>query len=157
MDNSEILADIRKIVHAVNQESKQIEKEFGISIPQLLCIQHLNKSEDFRLTHKDISQKLSLNSSTVTGIIDRLEKKGLVARLPKKGDKRVTFISLTSRGEELIKSAPDLLHSRLLKKLKQASSSELEVVKNGLLILTQYLGLNNMSDPPIIFAETQTD
>lgn len=89
MKYTDILIRLRQIIRSVNLESKRIEKEYGISIPQLLCFHFLNEKENFQASHKEIKDFLKLNASTVTGIINRLEKKGFVARVPKKGDKRV--------------------------------------------------------------------
>ena len=77
----------------------------GAKIP-CLCLNFLNEKDDYQSTHKEIRNYLNLNSSTVTGIIDRLEKKGLVARLPKKEDKRTTYIALTSLGAKLLEKIP---------------------------------------------------
>ncbi|MEJ2595055.1 MAG: MarR family transcriptional regulator [bacterium] len=127
-DHTDILIMIRKIVRSINLESKKIQKDFGISIPQLLCLNYLGQQENYQGTHKELTVYLNLNSSTVTGIINRLEKKGLVARLPKKDDKRVTYISLTSAGFKLLGETPDLLHQKLLKKLYLIPESDLVTI-----------------------------
>ena len=41
MNFIDILIRLRKIVRSVNLESKRVEKEQGVSIPQLLCLQFL--------------------------------------------------------------------------------------------------------------------
>ena len=117
MDTTEILIKIRKIVRSINVESKKIQKEHGVSIPQVLCLHYLKNSENYMATQGEIRKFLNLNSSTISGIIDRLEAKGLVARLPRKGDKRVVNISLTSKGDSLLHKIPPLLQMRLSEKL----------------------------------------
>ena len=77
MNSLDILIKIRKIVRSLNLESKAIQKDFGLSITQLLCLSHLEKTPNYQTTHKELMELLSLNSSTVTGIINRLEKKRL--------------------------------------------------------------------------------
>jgi len=84
------MSSVRKIVRAVNLESKRIEKNFGISIPQLLILKYLNESPEYRSTMRNLREVLSLNASTVTGIVSRLESKGYIARLPDPKDKRST-------------------------------------------------------------------
>ena len=144
MELTEILSKIRVIVHTINLESKKIEKELGISIPQLLCIHHLNNAPEYKLSQKELCQKLSLNSSTISGIIDRLERKALVARLPKRGDKRISFISLTAKGHSLSKTAPDLLEQKLSKKLSKASHAEKERINDALNLLTSFLDIKDV-------------
>jgi DNA-binding MarR family transcriptional regulator len=76
------------MIRSINLESKRIQKEHGISIPQYLCLDYINSSENYRATTKDIGTHLNLNASTVSGIISRLEKKGYLAKLPNETDKR---------------------------------------------------------------------
>jgi hypothetical protein len=45
---SEVMISVRKIVRAINLESKRVEKNLGISIPQLLTLKHLNEQPDYK-------------------------------------------------------------------------------------------------------------
>lgn len=153
MDYTDILIKIRRIIRSINLESKKIQKEHGVSIPQVLCLNYLNECEDFQSTHKEIRNYLNLNSSTVTGIIDRLEKKGLVARLPKKGDKRVTYIALTSLGSKLLEKIPALLHERLSVKLESLTAEKIVELDQSLDLLIKYLDIKEVEASPVITFE----
>jgi|SRR6056297_3349173 len=153
MDSTQILIRIRKIVRSINLESKQIQKKYGISIPQLLCLQFLHESGNFQATHKAITRYLELNSSTVTGIINRLQKKGFVARLPKQQDKRTTYISLTSAGEQMLKNSPQLLHTRLSDKLDNISAESIEVISDSLDKIISLLEIQDMEASPVLVAD----
>ena len=50
------MSSVRKIVRAVNLESKRIEKNFGISIPQLLTLKYLNESPEYRSTMRNLRE-----------------------------------------------------------------------------------------------------
>ncbi|ASB50163.1 MarR family winged helix-turn-helix transcriptional regulator [Alkalitalea saponilacus] len=139
MDYKSILIKIRRIVRSINLESKKVQKDFGVSIPQILCLEFLKNSPNYQATQRAIREHLNLNSSTVTGIIGRLEKNGLLARLPKSGDKRVTHITLTSSGDELLQKTPDLLQQRLSSKLKRLSPEELQRMSDSLETLIELL------------------
>ncbi len=139
MDYKDILIRIRRIVRSINLESKKVQKDFGVSIPQILCLEYLKASPGYQATQRSIRDHLNLNSSTVTGIISRLEKKGYLARLPKSGDKRVMHISLTSSGDVLLKKTPDLLQQRLNKKLKGLPPGDLERIGSSLDLLIEML------------------
>jgi len=52
-------------------------------------------------TAKQLAEQLFLDSSTVTGILDRLENKGLVKRQPNSRDRRSLQVVLTNKGREL--------------------------------------------------------
>ena len=144
MDTTEILIKIRRIVRSINLESKKIQKIYGVSIPQILCLGYLQKSENYQATQGAIARFLNLNQSTVNGIIKRLEARGLIARLPKSGDKRVVRISLTSDGDKLLKKIPPLLHDRLSSKLEKLDEKELQKIEESLLLLTDILDIQDI-------------
>ena len=93
---------------------------------------------------------LSLNSSTVTGIVNRLEKNKLVSRLPKSGDKRVTYISITKTGSEVVEQAPDILHDQLASKIKALPISTRQKIKEALSIIVAAMEIEEMEAAPLI-------
>jgi DNA-binding MarR family transcriptional regulator len=131
MDYKDILIKIRRIVRSINLESKKVQKDFGVSIPQIF----------------------------VTGIIGRLEKKGFLARLPKSGDKRVMHIALTSSGDALLERTPDLLQQRLDEKLKGLSADELVRVGGALDLLIEMLEIeaSQADEMPLITGDFESD
>ena len=153
MDSTEILVKIRKIVRSINLESKKIQKEYGVSIPQVLCLSYLRNSEGFQSTQGEIRKFLNLNSSTINGIIRRLEKKGYLARLPKSGDKRVVKIALTTSGDQLLQRMPYLLHDQLSQRLQQLEQQELEEVLQSLDTLVYLLDIESVEASPVITIE----
>jgi len=153
METTDILIQIRKIVRSINLESKKIQKEYGVSIPQVLCLNYLHEASNFQATQGEVKRFLNLNSSTVSGIIHRLEKKGLVARLPKSGDKRVVNIALTSAGDELISSMPSVLHEQLSSKLETLQEPELAQIEESLHKLVSLLDIQAVEASPVITIE----
>jgi DNA-binding MarR family transcriptional regulator len=153
MESTDILIKIRKIVRSINLESKKIQKEYGVSIPQVLCLHFLKDSENFQATQGEIRKFLNLNSSTVSGIINRLEKKGLIARLPKTGDKRVVNISLTSSGDTLLQAIPSLLHEQLSNRLETLNPTKLKQLEAGLDTLVNLLEIQSVEASPLITIE----
>lgn len=155
MDTTEILIKIRKIVRSINLESKKIQKEYGVSIPQVLCLNFLHQSTNYQSTQGEIRKFLNLNSSTISGIINRLEKKGLIARLPKLKDKRVVNIALTSTGDELLKNIPSLLHEQLSEKLLTLDEQKLISVEQSLDTLIDMLDIKGIEASPMLTIEEE--
>jgi DNA-binding MarR family transcriptional regulator len=153
MEYTEILISIRKILRSINLESKKIQKEYGVSIPQLMCLEYLGNCDELRTTQGNIAKYLNLNSSTMSGIIDRLELKSLVARLPNTNDKRTVFISLTSKGSKLLNSTPQLLHQQLSNRLDKLPKEKIEQIKEGLEVLVDSLDITQVSASPILTIE----
>lgn len=157
MDTTEILITIRKIVRSINLESKKVQKEYGVSIPQILCLSYLHASPNFQSTQGEIRRFLNLNSSTTSGIIDRLENKGLLARLPKQGDKRVVNIALTSKGSELLTRVPPLMHDQLTEKLNSLPNIRLQKIQESLQTLVTLLDIGKIEASPLITSEEPID
>jgi len=150
MNSTDILINIRKIVRSINLESKKIQKDYGVSIPQVLSLNFLHQSENYQATQRELKLFLNLNSSTVTGIIQRLEKKGLIARLSKSGDKRLTHLVLTAKGEKLLIQIPPLLHDRLNHKLQNMNLPDLEEIEKVLEKLVDILQISAIDASPLI-------
>ena len=150
MNYAEILTDLRRIIRSVNLESKRIEKEFGVSIPQLLCLRYLYGRSGYKASHSEIKDYLSLNASTVTGIINRLEKKGLVAKLPRETDRRVSYVTITEHGAQLIKGPTVLIHERLGKKLETLTPAEIDELRRAFRVISSFLGVEDVDASPII-------
>ena len=153
MEYTEILINIRKIIRSINLESKRIEREFGISIPQYLCLNFLATTETYRATATEIGLHLNLNASTVTGIVSRLEKKGYVARLINPEDKRSSFIYLTALGDKIIKTIPKLLQDKRTLRLQELKSQELKQLQNSLDLLVKFMGVEDLDASPLLTPE----
>ena len=151
---SEIMSSVRKIVRAINLESKRVEKNFGISIPQLLTLKFLNESEGYKSSMKAIKEMLSLNASTVTGIVARLEQKGFVARLPIPKAKRSTPIVLTSKGSDLLKNTKESLHEKISKNLDLISEEEYQKILVSFETIIDFLNIEDLDASPIITGNT---
>lgn len=84
---------------AVNRTYKPLLDELGITYPQYLVLNAL--WEEDGQTVGSIAERLSLESSTVTPLIKRLESAALLTRARHRGDERRVLVALTKRGREL--------------------------------------------------------
>jgi len=149
-DYPNILTLIRKIIRSVDIDSKRIEKEFGVSIPQLLTLQFLDYQEDFKATSTQIKNHLELNASTITGIINRLLSKGLVAKMPNPKDGRGYYIILTAKGSHLLKKSPVILQETVSKKIQFLSPEETDTLYKGVGLLINLLEAEDLDAAPLI-------
>lgn len=62
------------------------------------------------LPMRRLAQKLKCEPSNVTGIVDRLESRGLVERRPDPGDRRVKLAAVTDEGRRVARSLRESLH-----------------------------------------------
>lgn len=152
MDYNQIIINIRQIIRALDIENKRIEKQLGLSIPQLLLLNFLKSKTDFKSIHSEIKNYLHLNSSTVTGIISRLEKKGLIIKSQAPNDKRVVPIILTAKGLHLLNQSPSLLHNQLIQKLNNLPAEKVQELVSATELLASILNVENIDAAPILFS-----
>jgi DNA-binding MarR family transcriptional regulator len=76
-----------------------LAREFELSPPQVAAITRLEP--DRPLPMSELAGMLHCDNSNVTGIVDRLEDRGLVERRPAEHDRRVKLLALTDEGESV--------------------------------------------------------
>ena len=120
---------LRKLVQASEMYSKYLQKNYGVTQHQLACLLALFDSGP--LPESKLAQTILVKPSTITGIIDRLEQKGLVARERSARDRRIVTIKLTDTGNGLVKQAPPPIQKAIINGLKKLSEQEnIKVVKS---------------------------
>ena len=102
---------------AINRVYKPLLDELGITYPQYLVLNVL--WEDDGQTVGAIAERLSLESSTVTPLVKRLETASLVTRARRRDDERRVLVSLTKRGRELREKSGCLGEALLAKSAMQ--------------------------------------
>ena len=79
------------------QVRARLRAEFGITLPQFDVLAELDAA-DGPQTMSALSRRLMVSNGNVTGVIDRLERVGLVRRAASAEDRRVQYIALTAAG-----------------------------------------------------------
>ncbi|MGD9977080.1 MAG: MarR family winged helix-turn-helix transcriptional regulator [Bacteroidales bacterium] len=112
--------------------------KLGITYPQYLVLMVLWESDEISVN--DITQKLILNTNTVTPLLKRMELQGLISRTRSGNDERKVIITLTEKGMQLQKEAetiPQSLASSLISESMQIE--ELVDLKDKLYLLINSL------------------
>ena len=133
----DIIYAIRRLIQAGEHYTKELNKVYNVSAAQLNCI--LTLHENGPLSLSQISRYVLVNSSTVTGIIDRLEDKGLVKRMRTSQDRRVITIELTETGEGLAENAPPPIQQKIFDGLNKLSEDQINQISLSLTTLTDML------------------
>lgn len=74
-------------------------RKLGLTPPQFDVIATLGNTKGFNF--KELGEKTLITKGTLTGVIDRLEEKGLVQRQMDQHDRRMFQVVLTTQGEEI--------------------------------------------------------
>jgi DNA-binding MarR family transcriptional regulator len=139
---------LRRIIRAVDQYSHRLEREYRITVPQILCLSAIGQGET--ITTKELAQAVYLSPSTVVGIIDRLEARSLVQRLRDSDDRRRVRISLTPEGKELLQRVPSPLQDRLAEGLSRLPGSEQATIAQSLARISDLMEAGHLSAAPIL-------
>lgn len=99
-----ILKDFRIIFRSIQDHSRWVEKESGISAAQLWMLWELFNEPG--LTVSALARVLSIHQSTCSNMLDKIQKKGLVLRDRSIDDQRVVRLYLTENGSSLLAKAP---------------------------------------------------
>ena len=150
-DNNQIIKDIvgalRRMVRAIYLDSSQMSKKFGLTAPQSGVLRILMSKGP--LSSAELSRKLYVTPSNITGIIDRLELKGLVERIKKQGDRRVSLVTLTQAGEALSQSIPDPIENKFIEGLADLSPEHVKMLAESLEQILKLVDSKELSDTPI--------
>jgi DNA-binding MarR family transcriptional regulator len=104
------IPEIFQLIEQVEKKLKQIQretiKETNLTPPQYVVLTLLWEKDG--RPFKELAAAVQCTRATMTGIVDTLEKKGLVTRAPNPDDRRSLLVKLTEKGESLQRSTPTL-------------------------------------------------
>ena len=149
-DAEEILRSLRRIVRTVSIHSRELRKEVGLTVPQLLCLRAIQQAEPKEIGLGEVSEQVKLARATITGIIDRLERAGLVERKRGESDRRRVLVGLTPAGREYLGRAPQPLQERFTRRITKLSREEQQVLLQGLERIVDLLEAKDLDASPIL-------
>jgi DNA-binding MarR family transcriptional regulator len=138
----QIIFSIRRLIQASELYTKELNKKYHISAAQLNCI--LTLYEYGPLPPSKIADHMMVKSSTVTGVVDRLEKKGLAERKRTSPDRRMITIQLTETGKKLAQNAPPPIQQKIIDGLRQTKKAEIDQIVRSLNMLTDMLDVQDL-------------
>ena len=106
----------------------RVGAEHDLSLTQVRVLAILR---DRRVKLSELADYLGLDKSTISGLVDRAEKRGLLQRAPNPADRRAVDVFLTAEGIELAgRGAMEIAHSLspMLGKLTNAEARRLTVL-----------------------------
>jgi len=141
-DQTALAQEIDRDLRAIREMIRRpLEAEFArgrLTGPQQSAMHALVQSDGMSL--KELSGRLGLSHSTVSGIVDRLEKRSLVERRTDETDKRLTRILVSQKVRDYIRDVmPKLSIHPLVEAIGRANQAERRAIVKGLKILRKIL------------------
>lgn len=116
-------------------------EDTGVTAPQGMVLGTLSKLGQIKIS--ELSERLGLSNSTVSGIVDRLEKLQFVERIRSEEDRRVVYVRLTSKFQEMHKGFHVKAEENIASIAAKADPEELSKIIEGLDTLKKLLEREN--------------
>jgi DNA-binding MarR family transcriptional regulator len=145
---TDVLISLRRIIRAIDLRSRRLMQEAGFTGPQLLVMQALASAAE--MTAGDLAKQVNLSQGTVTSILDRLEKPGLINRIRSHKDRRRIFVSLTDEGKERLSKAPTLLQQRFIQRFAELKEWEQHQMLASLQRLAEMMDAQDIDAAPVL-------
>lgn len=143
-----VVQALRRIIRAVDLHSRKLSARHQITGPQLVCL--LSIDEFAPITLSALARNVHLSPSTVLGIVDRLEVKGLVRRERDLKDRRLVQISLTRPGRDLIANAPSPLQDTLAHAMSELAADQQATIAQSLERIVELMEVRDIDAAPIL-------
>ncbi len=144
----DILLSVRIIMRAIDMHSSYLARQHGLTSPQLICLKKLSVEKG--ITPGGLAKEVHLSHATVTGIINRLEKKGWLQRTRSSADGRSYLIHLTDSGQSTIRSAPSMLQDKFMHELSKLAEWEKTMILSSLQRITSILNVESIDAAPVM-------
>lgn len=121
---------LRKVDYIIRKKGRVILSDFNITVPQFTALQILINNGD--MTISELSHKMDLACSTITDLIDRMEKTDLVKRKKDEQDKRVVRVEVLQEGHDILARVLEKRIEFLTDKLKGISEDDKNTLRVAL-------------------------
>lgn len=126
----EIKTLLKSIIKNLRRHILEQVSEYGFTVPQLMLLQEVYHNPDISV--RELSEKLGLAKSTVSGIVDRLERQGAVMRLRDEEDRRVVKVKLEPKTQAIREAVGVIKTNYLANLIKGLTVEETEGIVRSL-------------------------
>ena len=143
-----VLRSLRRILQAVDLHGRRLRSRYGLTGPQIICLREIQRGES--LNPGQLARNVGLKPPTVTGIVDRLETRGLVTRRRRHIDKRQVRIELTESGAAVVNAAPAPLQEEFVGRFAALPAHRREAIAGHLDEVVALLEAEGIEAAPLL-------
>ena len=147
-DAARAMDSLRRVVHAIRIATRTSERAFGLSTAQLFVLRQLSATSGQSLS--DLAARTRTTQSSVSEVVARLVRNGLVSRAPSSIDRRRAVLSLTAAGEAVLAKAPETVQERLLRGFESLDEGTRRTLADNFESWLTSSGLNDVA-PALFF------
>jgi len=153
-DAARAMDSLRRVVHAIRIATRASERAFGLSTAQLFVLRQLSAASGQSLS--DLAARTRTTQSSVSEVVARLVRNGLVSRAPSSIDRRRAVLSLTAAGESILANAPETIQERLLRGFASLDEGTRQTLADNFESWLTASGLDDVN-PTLFFEPSMVD
>lgn len=138
-DVTRIIRSIRKVIQGFSVYSKRQFRRSGLTMPQLMTLRAIAKADAKEVTAAYLSPRVQLSAATITGVLDRLERAGLVTRKRTSSDRRKVCLAVTAKGRKELDRLAVSFQDRFAAKLADLKEADRNAMLRSLETLTSLI------------------
>jgi DNA-binding MarR family transcriptional regulator len=146
----EVLIALRRVMRAVDLHSRALVRSHGLTAPQALVLKEIAAAGE--LAVGTVAQRVSLSHATTTDIVNRLEKRDLVARTRSSNDRRRVMLRATPAAVESLRRAPPLLQESFSGRFAQLPEWEQSMLLAALQRIAALMDAERIDAAPLLAA-----
>jgi len=147
----QVLVALRRIIRSIDIHSRTLVKYYGLTGPQLVVLQEISKHD--KITSGRLAEAVSLSQATMTGILDRLNKRGLIARRRSETDRRRVLVSITREAVHMLDTGPPNMQLSFVEAFKGLQNWEQTMILSALQRLVTLMNAEALVAAPLMTAE----
>jgi DNA-binding MarR family transcriptional regulator len=144
----DIVAAIRRIIRAIDLQSRRLVERYDLTGPQLAILREVSRVQ--APSTSALAKAVHLGQPTVSGILHRLEKRGLILRERSATDRRNVAISLSAAGKKLLREVPSQLQDRFRDELAHLEDWERSSMLASLQRIASMMDAENLDAAPLL-------
>ena len=149
-----VVTTIRRIMRAIDLYSRQLAKNYQLTGPQLILLKEIKRLGEAPIG--EVAKNVNLSNATITGIVDRLEKRGLAKRNRSGRDRRQVYVQVTAEGLAMLEKVPSPLQEKFLEQLEGLDLAERQMMLDSLEKIARMMNAENIDASPLLITHPPT-
>ncbi|MBN2445807.1 MAG: winged helix-turn-helix transcriptional regulator [Phycisphaerae bacterium] len=145
---NQVVAALRRIIRAIDLQSRRLVEEFGLTGPQLVTLEAAASLGP--VSASVLARTVHLSRPTLTGILDRLERRGFISRDRDQRDRRSWSVGVTPAGQEILERTPSLLQNSFRQELAKLEQWEQTLILAMLQRIASMMDVEDLDAAPVL-------
>lgn len=139
---------LRRILRATELNARDLARRTGLTTSQFIILQIIGR--DGSAMPSSVAKTAGLTPATVTVIVAKLERAGLVTRRRGVEDRRRNWVEITAAGRELLDKSPNLLQDRFQANFQRLENWEQAMIITALERVSTLLDAAGLDASPVL-------